>query len=108
VVHIASHFVFRPGDDSHSYLLLAGKDEGAPGGLSLTVADFSSNPGSPLRHTALAHAFRLRHRNGRGNAADGSEVDGLSTTAQLKGQRRDLLSVGWWTMTARRSDGRFL
>jgi CHAT domain-containing protein len=27
VVHIASHFVFNPGDDSQSYLLLAGKDE---------------------------------------------------------------------------------
>ncbi len=26
VVHIASHFVFQPGDDSQSYLLLAGKD----------------------------------------------------------------------------------
>src|SRR4029077_20442075 len=25
VVHIASHFVFKPGDDSQSYLLLAGK-----------------------------------------------------------------------------------
>ena len=28
VVHIASHFVFKPGDDSQSYLLLASKDEG--------------------------------------------------------------------------------
>ena len=42
VVHIASHFVFKPGDDSQSYLLLAGKDEGGAG-FHLTVADFRDN-----------------------------------------------------------------
>ena len=31
VVHIASHFVFKPGDDSQSYLLLSGKDEAGLG-----------------------------------------------------------------------------
>lgn len=38
-VHIASHFVIKPGDDSASYLLLAGKDKDNSG-YHLTVADF--------------------------------------------------------------------
>ena len=42
VVHIASHFVFQPGDDSQSYLLLAGKDTDGLG-FRLTVADFRDN-----------------------------------------------------------------
>jgi CHAT domain-containing protein/Tfp pilus assembly protein PilF len=52
IVHIASHFVFRPGDDSQSYLLLAGKEqEGA--GYHLTVADFRDNPQLALDGTQL-------------------------------------------------------
>lgn len=92
VVHIASHFVFRPGDDSHSYLLLAGKDEGGAGGLSLTVADFSSNPRLTLRHTDLL-TLSACDTGMSGNAADGSEVDGLSTTAQLKGAKAVISSL---------------
>jgi CHAT domain-containing protein/Tfp pilus assembly protein PilF len=92
VVHIASHFVFRPGDDSHSYLLLAGKDEGGAGGLSLTVADFSSDPRLTLRHTDLL-TLSACDTGMSGNAADGSEVDGLSTTAQLKGAKAVISSL---------------
>ena len=43
VVHIASHFVFKPGDDSQSYLLLAGKDEGG-GGISSDGGRFPRQP----------------------------------------------------------------
>ena len=52
VVHIASHFVFRPGDDSRSYLLLAGKDQDAQG-YRLTVADFRDNQEISLTDTDL-------------------------------------------------------
>lgn len=31
IVHIASHFVFKPGDDNASYLLLAGKNTDTSG-----------------------------------------------------------------------------
>ena len=41
-MHIASHFVFQPGDDSNSYLLLAG-NAGAQD-YHLTVEDFDNNP----------------------------------------------------------------
>ena len=43
VVHIASHFVFSPGDDADSYLLLAGKN--SPGkGYHLTLAELRDDP----------------------------------------------------------------
>jgi CHAT domain-containing protein len=92
VVHIASHFVFRPGDDSHSYLLLAGKDEGGAGGLSLTVADFRSNPNLSLNDTDLL-TLSACNTGVSGNAADGSEVDGLGVVAQLKGAKAVISSL---------------
>ena len=33
LVHIASHYVFKPGDDTKSYLLLGGKDTGGQGSI---------------------------------------------------------------------------
>ena len=52
VVHIASHFVFRPGDDTQSYLLLAGKDQDTQG-YHLTVADFRDKRRIALKGTDL-------------------------------------------------------
>ena len=91
VVHIASHFVFRPGDDSQSYLLLAGKDEGGSG-FHLTVADFRDNKNLVLRHTDLL-TLSACDTGMSGNASNGREVDGLGTTAQLKGARAVLSSL---------------
>jgi CHAT domain-containing protein len=91
VVHIASHFVFNPGDDSQSYLLLAGKDEGV-GGFHLTVADFNSNPKLKFRKTDLL-TLSACETGMSGNASDGREVDGLGTTAQLKGARAVISSL---------------
>jgi tetratricopeptide (TPR) repeat protein len=91
VVHIASHFVFRPGDDSQSYLLLAGK---APevGGFHLTVADFRSDPRLALRHTDLL-TLSACETGMSGIASNGREVDGLGTTAQLKGAKAVISSL---------------
>jgi CHAT domain-containing protein len=91
VVHIASHFVFKPGNDDESYLLLAGKDEGGAG-FQLSVADFSSNPRLNLRHTDLL-TLSACETGMSGSAANGREVDGLGTTAQLKGAKAVISSL---------------
>ena len=91
IVHIASHFVFRLGDDSQSYLLLAGKEqEGA--GYHLTVADFRDNPQLALDDTQLL-TLSACDTGVSGNASDGREVDGLATTAQLKGAKSVISSL---------------
>jgi CHAT domain-containing protein len=91
VVHIASHFVFKPGDDSLSYLLLAGKDE-AGAGYHLTVADFRDNRNLTLRRTDLL-TLSACETGMSGSASNGREVDGLGTTAQLKGAKAVLSSL---------------
>jgi CHAT domain-containing protein/Tfp pilus assembly protein PilF len=91
VVHIASHFVFKAGDDSQSYLLLAGKD--TPGeGFHLTVADFRDNRDLDLRQTDLL-TLSACETGMSGSASNGREVDGLGTTAQLKGAKAVISSL---------------
>jgi CHAT domain-containing protein len=91
VVHIASHFVFKPGDDSQSYLLLAGKDAGGTG-FHLTVADFRDNKNLALRQTDLL-TLSACETGMSGSASNGREVDGLGTTAQLKGAKAVISSL---------------
>jgi CHAT domain-containing protein len=91
VVHIASHFVFRPGDDSGSYLLLAGKDVGGAG-FHLTVADFRDNQNLALDGTDLL-TLSACETGMSGSAGNGREVDGLGTTAQLKGAKAIISSL---------------
>jgi CHAT domain-containing protein/uncharacterized protein HemY len=91
VVHIASHFVFKPGDDSQSYLLLAGKDNDGVG-FHLTVADFRDNKNLTLHHTDLL-TLSACETGMSGSASNGREVDGLGTMAQLKGARAVISSL---------------
>ena len=91
VVHIASHFVFKPGSDQESYLLLAGKDEGAAG-FHLTVADFRNNPNLALDDTDLL-TLSACETGMSGNAGNGREVDGLGTAAQRKGAKAVISSL---------------
>jgi len=91
VVHIASHFVYQPGDDSKSYLLLAGKDTGGAA-YHLTVADFRDNRNLALRHTDLL-TLSACETGMSGSAGNGREVDGLGTTAQLKGAKAVISSL---------------
>ncbi len=91
IVHIASHFVLNPGDDSQSYLLLAGKTiEG--NGFHLTLADFRDNQNLDLRHTDLL-TLSACETGVTGIASNGREVDGLATTAQLKGAKAVISSL---------------
>lgn len=92
VVHIASHFVLEPGDDSQSYLLLSGKEsEGT--GYHLTVADFRDNLNIRLRGTDLL-TLSACETGVSSYASNGREIDGLATTAQLKGAKA-VLSTLW-------------
>jgi len=91
VVHIASHFVFKPGDDSQSYLLLAGENEGGAG-YHLTVADFRDNQRLALDDTDLL-TLSACETGMSGNSSNGREVDGLGTTAQLKGAKAVISSL---------------
>lgn len=91
IVHIASHFVYRPGDDRASYLLLAGKDANSAG-YHLTVADLRDNPNLTLTGTDLLTLSACETGVG-GIAGDGREVDGLATTAQLKGAKAVISSL---------------
>jgi CHAT domain-containing protein len=91
VVHIASHFVFKPGDDSESYLLLSGQGEGGAG-YHLTVADFRDNQQLALDDTDLL-TLSACETGVSGNAGNGREVDGLGTTAQLKGAKAVISSL---------------
>ncbi len=91
VVHIASHFVFKPGDDSQSYLLLAGKDADSAG-FHLTVADFRDDQRLSLDETELL-TLSACETGMSGTASNGREVDGLGTTAQLKGAKAVISSL---------------
>jgi CHAT domain-containing protein len=95
VVHIASHFVFKPGDDSQSYLLLAGKDKDSLG-FHLTVADFRDDQKLSLDDTDLL-TLSACEIGMSGNASNGREVDGLGTTAQLKGAKAVISSL--WSVS---------
>ncbi|MGP8253581.1 MAG: CHAT domain-containing tetratricopeptide repeat protein [Terracidiphilus sp.] len=92
VVHIASHFVFQPGDESQSYLLLAGKDQEASG-YHLTVAGFRDDQQLSLEDTDLL-TLSACETGMSGSAGNGREVDGLGTTAQLKGAKA-VISTLW-------------
>ncbi len=91
VVHIASHFVFQPGDDSQSYLLLAGRDQDTAG-YHMTVANFRDNQNLSLDDTDLL-TLSACETGMSGSASNGREVDGLGTTAQLKGAKAVISSL---------------
>lgn len=91
VVHIASHFVFNPGDDNQSYLLLAGKDDDKKG-FHLTVADFRNDSRIALDETELL-TLSACETGMSGMASNGREIDGLGTTAQLKGAKAVISSL---------------
>jgi CHAT domain-containing protein/Flp pilus assembly protein TadD len=91
IVHIASHFVFQPGDDSKSYLLLAGKDD-ANQDYHLTVEDFNDDQNLDLSSTDLL-TLSACQTGMSGDAANGREVDGLGMTAQYKGAKAVISSL---------------
>ena len=92
VVHIASHFVFQPGDDSQSYLLLAGKDTA---GLDSVLPSpiFATTRNITLDDTDLLTLSACETGMSGSVSSNGREVDGLGTTAQLKGAKAVISSL---------------
>lgn len=82
VVHIASHFAFRPGTDADSFLLLGD-------GQRLTLADLRSGP-YPFDAVDLLTLSACDTALGTG---DGREVDGFGALAQAQGARAVLATL---------------
>jgi len=90
IVHIASHFVFRAGDDRGSFLLLAGEKEGGLG-YELSLAELNQNKDLDFTGTELLTLSACE--TGLGAEQDGHEVDGLGTMAQRKGAQAVIASL---------------
>lgn len=75
VVHIASHYVYEPGSDANSFLLLGGKDSGGQG-FHLTLADLRDDPRISFKDAELVTLSGCETALGA-NTGDGHEVDGL-------------------------------
>ncbi len=85
LVHIASHYVFQVGDDSKSYLLLGGQNEGGQG-FHLTLADLRDEQRMDFKGIELLTLSGCQTAVGSKDS-DGREIDGLGITAQKKGAK---------------------
>jgi CHAT domain-containing protein/tetratricopeptide (TPR) repeat protein len=85
VVHIASHYIFSPGNDSTSYLLLGGKDVGGAG-YHMTLAEVRYDPRVDFHGAELLTLSGCETALGA-NDANGHEIDGLGMVAQEKGAK---------------------
>jgi len=85
LVHIASHYVFQPGDDTKSYLLLGGKETGGEG-FHLTLAELRDEQKMDFKGIELLTLSGCQTAVGS-NDSDGREIDGLGITAQRKGAK---------------------
>ncbi len=83
LVHIASHFVFSPGNETNSFLLLGGK---SPQGEHLSLAEIRTDPAFSFTNTELL-TLSACNTAVSGSAGDGREVDGLGILAQQKGAK---------------------
>jgi CHAT domain-containing protein/tetratricopeptide (TPR) repeat protein len=91
LIHIASHFVFRPASDTNSYLLLSGKDV-AGTGYHLTMEELRDDPRLRFNGTELL-TLSACDTASSGSMADGREVDGLETIAHRNGAKAVLASL---------------
>jgi CHAT domain-containing protein len=80
VVHIASHFVFKPGNDTNSFLLLG---DGAH--LSLAELKTSANMFGGVQLLTLSACNT--------GVGDGAEVEGFGTLAQRQGAKAVIASL---------------
>jgi len=85
VVHVASHFSFRPGDETHSFLLLG--DGGQFSLADLKTADTIFAGVDLLTLSACSTGL------GDIPSSDGSEVEGFGVLAQRKGAKAVVASL---------------
>ncbi len=85
VVHVASHFQFRPGDESRSFLLLGD-------GAQLTLADLKTAD-TMFAGVDLLTLSACSTGLGDLETSDGSEVEGFGALAQRKGAKAVIASL---------------
>ncbi|MEO7717035.1 MAG: CHAT domain-containing protein [Capsulimonas sp.] len=86
VVHIASHFSFRPGSDADSFLLLGD-------GTHLTLADLKSLPQIFQGTDLLTLSACDTAMSAGGDGSGGREIEGCAVIAQRQGARSILASL---------------
>jgi len=85
VVHVASHFQFHPGDETHSFLLLGD-------GAELTLADLKAAD-TIFAGVDLLTLSACSTGLGDVKSSDGSEVEGFGVLAQRKGAKAVIASL---------------
>lgn len=85
LVHIASHFVFRPGNESTSFLLLGDGDRLTLNRIREDKLDF--------RHVDLVTLSACDTALGGGRNAQGQEVEGLGALVQKQGAKGVMASL---------------
>jgi len=96
VIHIASHFVFEPGDSTGSYLLLAGKESGGGQGYHLTIDELRRDPNLRFDGAELLVFSACSTATGgfdEKRNQDGREVDSLGILGWRKGAKAVLASL---------------
>jgi CHAT domain-containing protein len=83
LVHIASHFRFKPGNEFDSYLLLGGTENDEDRNRHLTLAEIKSGT-NLFRGVELLTLSACNTAVGTG---EGAEVENFAVLAQLKGAR---------------------
>ena len=83
LVHVASHFRFKPGNEYDSYLLLGGSEQVSDERRHLTLAEIKSGT-NIFRGVEL---LTLSACNTAVGSGEGSEVENFAVLAQLKGAR---------------------
>lgn len=91
VVHIASHYIFRGGADTMSYLLMGGDNVGGQG-FHLTLADLRDDQRMDFDGIELLTLSACQTEVGSKDA-DGREIDGLGIVAQRKHARAVMASL---------------
>jgi CHAT domain-containing protein len=79
LIHLASHFVFRPGNESTSFLLLGDGDRLTLSRIRQEKLDFS--------HVDLVTLSACETGVGGGRSAQGEEVEGLGALVQKQGAK---------------------
>jgi CHAT domain-containing protein len=85
VLHLASHFQFRPGSDEASYLVLGN-------GQSLSLAELKGERFN-FQNIDLLTLSACETAVGGGKDANGQEIEGFGALAQIKGARGVLASL---------------
>ena len=88
VVHIASHFNLKAGNETDSYLLLGGKDE-----RKLNLSSFRQDFKTKLVGIDLLALSACNTAMNAGAKSNGVEIEGFSAMAQNQGARTVLASL---------------